>query len=157
MTTAASDIYDLFTSYTRDYRIDTVYFTSGSPGLNTYLEPWLLASIVEFDDMCDQSLVYTKASDTGTGDGEFTADLTLKNQIILALMMVKYWMETQIQDVVQMSNHLQDRDFKTHSAAQNLRAKQDYLIQISERISSRLVEYGYAANNWASWKLQDFD
>jgi hypothetical protein len=72
-------------------------------------------------------------------------------------MMVKYWMETQIQDIVQMSNHLQDRDFKTHSAAQNLRAKQNYLIQISERIDNRLIEYGYAVNDWTNWKLQDFD
>lgn len=157
MTTAASDIYDLFTSYTRDYRIDTVYSTSGSSGLNTYLEPWLLASIVEFDNICDQSLIYIKAVTTGSGDGEFAVDLSLKNQIILALIMVKYWMETQIQDVVQMNNHLQDRDFKTHSAAQNLRAKQDYLIQISERINSRLVEYGYEANDWTNWKVQDFD
>ena len=158
MTTLSSTIFDLFTSYTRDYRIDTILDTSGSAILNTYLEPWLLNSIVEFDDICDQSLSYTTVLEAGDGDGYFAVDLTLRNKIVLSRLMLRYWMEKEVQDVLQMQNHITDRDFKTYSSANALRAKQAYLLDIVDRNSRMLTMYSYgSANDWESWKSQDFD
>ena len=157
MTTSASDIFDLFMASISDYKLDTIFETSGIEGLNTTLEPWLLFSIFDFNEICTQSLAYTKIASTGTGDGLFTATLTTRNQVFLALLMLRYWMERQVQDVIQMNNFVQDRDFKKYSASQNLNAKKDYLRQIIERVDARLVEYGYDNNDWASWKTQDFD
>ena len=157
MGTQASDIFDLFMASVSDFKLDTIFEDSGEAGLNYTLEPWLLFSITDFDGTCNQSLDYTKISDTGTGDGEFTTDLTTKNQVILSLLMLRYWMERQVQDVMQMNNFIQDHDFKRYSEANNLRAKSEYLRQITERLNTRLVEYGYDNNSWSNWKNQSFD
>jgi hypothetical protein len=157
MGTQASDIFDLFMSSISDYKLDTIFEESGSTGLSQTLEPWLLFSIVDFEEICDQGLDYTKIIDTGTGDGAFAVDLTNTNQVILSLLMLRYWMERQVQDVFQMHNFIQDHDFKRYSEANNLRAKSDYLRQIIERLNTRLVEYGYDKNDWTSWKNQVFD
>lgn len=157
MGTNASDIFDLFMITVSDYKLETVFDSGGEEGLNTALEPWLLFSIADFDDICTQSLAYTKISETGTGDGEFAVDLTTKNQTILSLIMLRYWMERQVQDVMQMNNFIQDHDFKRFSAANNLRAKSDYLRDIIERVDARLVGYGLYNNSWSNWQNQDFD
>ena len=157
MGTKASDIFDLFMASVSDFKLDTIFDDAGEAGLNYTLEPWLLFSIADFDEICTQSLDYTKIVDMGTGDGEFSVDLTNKNQVILSLIMLRYWMERQIQDVLQMNNFIQDHDFKRYSEANNLRAKSDYLKQMIERLDTRLVEYGYDNNEWTNWKIQDFD
>ena len=158
MTTAASDIFDLFMSEISDYKLDTIYATSGSAGLNTNLEPWLLMSITDFESICDQSLIYTTVSGTGSGDGSFSVDLTYKNKIMLALMMIKYWLKRQIQDVLEMKIFISDHDFKkNYSPANNLNAKRQYLGDVMEQIDIRLGKYELETNNWESWKIQDFD
>ena len=157
MGTKASDIFDLFMASVSDFKLDTIFEDTGEAGLNYTLEPWLLFGISDFEETCTQSLDYTKISETGTGDGEFSVDLINKNQVILSLLMLRYWMERQIQDVIQMNNFIQDHDFKRYSEANNLRAKSDYLRQMIERLDSRLIEYGYDNNDWANWKVQSFD
>lgn len=156
MGTKASEVFDLFMASVSDFKLDDIYADSGEEGLNTALEPWLLFSIADFDEICTQSLNYTTAEDTGWGDGEFDVCLDVKNKVILSLLMLRYWMERQIQDVLQMNNYLQDHDFKRFSEANNLRAKAEYLRQIIERLDSRLVEYGYDNNAWGSWRSQNF-
>lgn len=157
MGTNASDIFDLFMTTVSDYKLDTIFESMGEAGLNTALEPWLLFSIADFDEVCTQSLTYTKISDGSTDDGEFSVNLTTKNQVILSLIMLRYWMERQVQDVLQMNNFIQDHDFKRFSAANNLRSKSDYLRDIIERIDARLIEYGLHNNDWSNWQNQDFD
>ena len=158
MTTAASDIFDLFMSEISDYKLDTIYTTSGSSGLNTNLEPWLLMSITDFENVCDQSLTYSTVSETGTGDGSFNSDLTYKNKIMLALMMIKYWLKRQIQDVLEMKIFISDHDFKkSYSHANNLNAKRQYLGDVIEQVEMRLGKYELEVNDWESWKNQTFD
>jgi hypothetical protein len=52
---------------------------------------------------------------------------------------------------------LQDHDFKLHSAGQNLREKQQYLITVREDVSQTLVDYALKYNAWSEWKNQIFD
>lgn len=154
MGTQLSEINDLFMTRVSDYRINTVYSTSGSSGLNDYLEPWLLSSIVDFD-ICTQSLDYTPTS--GSVEGYFSVDLNLENKIILSQLMCLYWMEKTIQDIMQMSLFITDRDFKTYSSAQNLNAKRSYYNAKKEELMQRLTLYGYKHNDWSDWKDQNFD
>ena len=63
MGTLSSEINDLFLMRVTDYRLDTIYNTSGSFVLNEYLEPWLMDAVVEFNE-CDQALTYTPTSGT---------------------------------------------------------------------------------------------
>jgi hypothetical protein len=154
MTTLESDINDLFLSRVDDYRINTIFSTSGSAGLNTYLEPYLLDSIVEFD-ICDQTLNYTPTS--GSVEGSFDTTLSLKNKIVLSRLMVRYWLTKTVNNVLQMGLALQDHDFKRYAESQNLKAKQDYLNSVKEELDVMLGKYGLANVNWANWQNQIFN
>ena len=153
MGTPMSDVVDLFMSRVSDYRLTTIYQNFNVEVFNAYVEPWLLDSIVEFD-ICDQGLNYTVTS--GSVEGNFDSDLTLKNKIVLSRIMTLFWMEKEINDVLQMQNYITDHDFKMFSAAQNLKAKQDYYNEKREEISQLLVDYGYKVNNWSGWRSQNF-
>ena len=156
MGTTSTEIFDLFLANIRDYTIDALYIDSGSAVLNSYLEPWLLYSIVEFSEVCDQSLNYTETN-LSVGQGYFDESLSLKNRAILALLMTKYWLKREIQNVLQMRNYITDHDFKTFSAANNLHAKRVYYQAVNKELDGILGKYGYESNDWSSWKLQNFD
>lgn len=153
MGTGISEIADLFMSRVNDYRLTTIFSTYNVEVFNAYVEPWLLDSIVDFD-VCDQDLNYTPTS--GSVEGNFDSTLNLKNKIVLSRVMTLYWLEKEVNDVLQMNNLLQDHDFKTFAQSQNLKAKQDYLNLKREEISQLLVDYGYKGNNWKQWQNQNF-
>ncbi len=152
--TTASTINDLFLTRINDYRLTAIYTTSGSMALTTYIEPWLLDSIVEFDPICDQDLTYTASS--GSAEGYFTENLTTENQIILSKLMIVSWLGQTVRDLTQFQLFLQDHDYKTHSAAQNLTAKLQLYDNTREELSQILTDYTYRKNAWSEWNLQDF-
>lgn len=155
MTTSLSDICDLFLTKVSDYRLDTIFSTSGSLVLSTHLEPYLLSSIDEFEDICTQDLTYTES--TSTDDGYFAETLNRENKNVLSQLMVRYWLGQSIRDILQMNNALQDSaGFKTYSQAQNLKAKQDFYNTTREENSQLLNDYAYKHNNWSNWELQNF-
>lgn len=155
MGTLSSEITDLFLTKISDYRLDTIYSSSGSFVLNTYLEGWLLSSIADFENFCDQSLAYTVSG--SSTEGEFAETLTMTNKIMLSRIMVKYWLQKSVNDILQMNLHVTDRDFKTFSASQNLKAKQDYLNSLKEELSQAIMDYAYHRNDWSNWKNQNYD
>jgi len=56
-----------------------------------------------------------------------------------------------------MNNFIQDRDFKIHSNAQNLREKQQLYNNKRSEISQKLMNYKLKdADMWNSWFDQDF-
>ena len=66
--------------------------------------------------------------------------------------MKKYWLEKEIDNILQMENVVTDRDFKMASAANNMKAKQDRYNMLKEEVSQKLVEYGLNYSvDWASW------
>jgi hypothetical protein len=155
MTTPSSDITDLFFTRINDYRLDTIYTSSGSSALNVYVEPWIMDAVSDFEDFCDQDLTYVVS--TNTVEGYFVQDLNQKNKLMISKLMTKYWLGKSIKDVLQFNLVVSDRDFKTFSAAQNLKAKQDYYNSLQEELSQDLMNYAYKRNDWAGWKNQQFD
>ena len=147
--TQLTEINDLFMLLNSDYRLMSLYQSSVS-NFNTYLEGWLLYSINEFKPYCDQALTYSSGSKT------FSVELTQENQLILAQIMVKYWLQKTVQDILQMNNVILDHDFKVVSQAANLKAKQDYYSMKREEISQLLVDYNLRKNPWQSWETQVF-
>ena len=154
MTTTLSEVSDLFLSRVDDYTLTNIYNSSGSVAFNIYLEPWLLDSIIEFNEICTQDLTYVPCS--GLIEGYFSEDLTLENKIILSQLMVIAWLAKTIQNLTQISNFITDRDFKTFSAAQNLSAKKDLYNAKREEVSQILTNYGYRHNSWSNWQNQNF-
>ena len=153
MATSVSDVFDLFMTRVNDYQLTAIYNTSAST-LNMHLEPYLLDTIQEFD-ICDQPLNYTLTS--GSVEGYFIENLNNRNKYMLSRIMVKFWWAYQVRNLLQFSNLLQDHDFKTFSQAQNLQAKQQSYNVEREEVSQLLVDYGYKNNDWANWKIQNFD
>jgi len=155
MATSATEVFDLFSATVNDYQLTSLFTTSGSETYNTYLEPWLLFSINDFNDARKNvgvtELVYTTANQA------FSTDLIIKDKVILAIIMVRYWMGKEVNNVLQMRNVVQDKDFKRHSAAQNLTAKQALYNGWVEEIEQRLNNYMYLNNDWTGWKEQSYD
>ena len=149
MATNASEVFDLFLSHVNDYNLTALYQSSGSAGLNTFLTPWLLNSIDDFD-LCSQSLAFS------TTTQNFTETLTQQHMNILANIMVKYWLEKEVMNISQMRLKLQDRDYRTYAEANNLKEKRELLIAKQEEIDRLLQKYGYRTNDWTSWEDQIF-
>jgi len=123
--------------------------------LNQYIEPWLIDATVQFTPYCIEDLTYIPTS--GSVTGYFTADLSLEAKTIISQLMVKFWLQKTVQDVLQMQNFVTDRDFKTFSSAQNLKSKQDYLVAKIEELDKLISDYSYRKNNWHNWYNQIFD
>ena len=150
MATQLTDILDLFLSTIDDYRLTSIYTSSGSSVFATYQEPWLLQSIMDFSPISNQALNYS------TSTQSFDIDLNIENQLMLARIMQKYWAQKLVAQVNQMQNFLQDADFTRHSESQNMQAKQQFYTAKCEEVDLELGKYGARNNNWANWNLQIF-
>lgn len=148
MGTSLSEVNDLFMMLITDYRLDDLFNTSETD-FETYVESFLNYAIVDFE-ICDQDLNY----DTSTK--EFSDILSRDNKVILATLMMKYWMQKNVNDITQMNLHIMDRDFKMASEAQNLREKTVALNVVKEQCSQLLQDYAYKRVDWTSWLNQDF-
>jgi hypothetical protein len=141
--TTLSEIYDLFSQTVTDYRLNELFQTSQTDFEN-YLQSWLQFAIVDFS-VCDQDLNYDEYT------LEFPEKLSRDNKVILATLMMKYWMQKNVNDITQMNLHITDKDFKTASEAQNIREKQAALNVMKEQCSQLLQDYGYKRVNWNDW------
>jgi hypothetical protein len=148
MATTLSEVYDLFMLTVTDYRLNHL-FDASQYEFENYLQAWLEFAITEFH-ICNQDLNFD--NDTKT----FPDTLTRENKVILATLMMKYWLQKNVNDITQMNLHVTDRDFRVASEAMNLREKAIYLNHVKETCSQMLSDYGYKHNDWDSWLEQDF-
>jgi len=146
--TSLSDIYDLFMVTITDYRLITL-FNESQVDFETFLQAWLKFAINDFY-CCDQDLTFDETTNT------FTLVLTTPNQVVLATLMMKYWLQKLVNDVTQMNLHVMDRDFKVASEAANLKEKIVALNVAKEQCSQLLNDYSYKRVDWADWLNQDF-
>lgn len=150
MSTDVNNIFDLFSTLQDDWRLTTLFVTSGSDAYATYLTPWLMFSCDDFSPICDQSLIFS------SGSTSFVTDLTQENQNILAQLMTKYWLQKEVQNVLAMSLNLQDRDFKQYAASNLLSAKKDLYNAKLEELDRLLGKYELKRISWSDWRNQDF-
>jgi len=146
--THVSEVYDLFMQTVSDYKLVNLLETS-EPDFENYLQSWLEFSIVDFS-VCDQSLEFDNTTKL------FPVVLSRANKVVLATLMMKYWMQKSVNDITQFSLHITDRDFKVASEAQNLREKTAHLNIIKEQCSQLLNDYSYKRVDWDSWCNQSF-
>jgi hypothetical protein len=150
MATSLNEIYDLFMQTVTDYRLIDLFNTS-QDDFETYLQAWLEYAVIEFTPYCDQSIDFNESTKL------FPVDLSRENKGILAILMMKYWLQKSVNDVTQFNLHVTDRDFRLASEAQNLREKVNYLNVVKEDCAQKLTEYGYRKANWDSWLAQEFE
>ena len=146
--TEIKEIYDLFLMQVTDYRLINLFSVSESD-FEDYLQSFLEYAIVDFY-VCDQDLEFDNDKK------EFPATLSRDNKIILATLMMKYWLQKNVNDITQMNLHVTDRDFKVASEAQNLKEKTALLNTVKEQCSQLLNDYSYRRVDWSEWTNQDF-
>ena len=148
MKTPFGDVYDLFMFTVSDYRLDTL-FNLDEESFEAYLFPWLQFSVNEFKD----SKIDLTFDETTK---EFDNTLGYQEKSILAHLMMKYWLQRLVNDVLQVNLHVQDREFRVASEAMNLREKSTHLNHVKEQCSQMLNDYGYLNANWDDWFVQEF-
>lgn len=148
MGTDIREVFDLFMQQVTDYRLIDLFDTSAEDFEN-YLQAFLEYAIVDFA-ICDQDLEFDSTTK------EFPVTLTRENKVILATLMMKQWLQKEVNDVTQFRLHVMDRDFKVASEAVNLREKVSLLTNVKEQCSQLLNDYAYRNNNWTEWFNQEF-
>lgn len=147
--THISEIIDLFMTLNTDYRLLKI-FEMDEDAFTNYVEAWLFLGLALFNDYRTPPLEID--SDTS----EFNDTLTYKDKTVLAQLMIRFWLEKEVNDVLAMRNLIQDHDFKTHSAAANLDAKRNLLNQKIEETNKLLIDYSYKELDWDKWHNQSF-
>ena len=71
----------------------------------------------------------------------FVADLTNKEQSILAMVLVYEWFKRDVNDARQYRQKLSTRDFKTESSYQSLQKRSEYLDKMKEQIVQEIQNY----------------
>ena len=145
--TSINEVFDLFMQTVTDYRLIAL-FNASEPDFENYLQSFLEFAITDFK-ICDQNLDYSSVTK------EFPDVLSRENKNLLVHLMMKYWLQKNVNDITQMNLHVTDR-FKIASEALNLREKTAHLNSVKEQCSQMLIDYGYSRVNWTNWINQDF-
>lgn len=134
MATSFEEIYDLALVMINDYRLNNLYKVDADAFL-THMQGLLINAIPMAEEGCEKALDYNLSS------GTFTNNLSNKVKKILADALVIVWFERITNDVTQVNALLQGRDKKTHSVAQNLKEKSEYLDRMREKLRQDITDY----------------
>lgn len=141
MSTPFSTIIDKALVVIRDYGLDALYDNEETQAtFDAIMQGYLLKGVPRFAE-CLQDLSYS--TDTQT----FDADLTDAEVDILADHTVICWYESNINDVLEFKETLQDREFKRLATGQNLKPRQDYLTNLYTRVKQNTTNYLWANMN----------
>lgn len=145
---AFTEIYDRALVTMQDYTIDKLAETNYNAFL-LFMKS-LLKSGIPFFNCCLNSLDYHDEAEIEINEnGEevivintyFDADLTTKEQSILAMILVYEWFKRDVNDARQYRQKLNNRDFKTESSYQSLSKRSEYLDKMREQISQEIQNY----------------
>ena len=146
--TAFTDIYDSALIVIQDYKLDNLANTNYDAFL--IFMKGLLKNGIPFFNCCLNSLDYEDVEEQEINqDGEevtvvntyFTADLTRKEQSILAMCIVYEWFKRDVNDARQFRQKLSTRDFKTEASYQSLQKRSEYLDKMKEQICQEIQNY----------------
>lgn len=145
---AFTDIYDRALVTMKDYKLDKLAETNYDAFL-LFMKSLLTTGIPYFN-CCLNSLAYEDIEETEIDDDGneievvntyFTADLTEKEQSILAMCFVYVWFMRDVNDSTQYRQKLNNRDFKTESSYQSLQKRSEHLDKMKEQIVQEIQNY----------------
>ena len=146
--TPFSNIYDRALVLIQDYKLDSLANKDYASFL-LFMKGLLENSIDLFNGTLND-LTWTDSEEVETDadgvvtvidDSCFNADLTSKEQSIIAMIVVYNWFLREAQDVRQFENHLKTRDFQTYSEANNLKQKSEYIDKLREKYLYEIQQY----------------
>lgn len=134
MPTSFDTVEELALTTVNDYKLLKLYNKS-QEGFKKWCDAFLISAVPKFYE-CYQDLSYDLSK------REFEADLTNLEISILADFWIKEWMNREVQNSTQMENKLNiNSSFTSHSAAQNLKERKDFLNGLREKAHQRITEY----------------
>ena len=136
MSTPFSTIIDKALIVIRDYGLDALY-ASDQDAFDSVMQGYLLKGTPRFTE-CLQSLAYDVDTQV------FESDLTDAEIDILADHTVICWYESNINDVLEFKEALQDREFKRLATGQNLKPRIEYLTNLYTRVKQNTTNYLWA-------------
>ncbi len=145
---AFTEIYDRALVTMQDYTLDKLAETNYDAFL-LFMKS-LLKSGIPFFNCCLNSLDYHDEAEIEIDEnGEevivintyFDADLTAKEQSILAMVLVYEWFKRDVNDARQFRQKLSTRDFKTESSYQSLQKRSEHLDKMKEQICQEIQNY----------------
>lgn len=143
MGTNYSEVYEMFLSSIKDYKIDRLFRKiEGTELAEAYMKPFLIKGLINFKK-CKKDL-----EDRDDTTQVFNETLSTEEKVILSNLMLIEWLTKEVNDILQMKLHLQDSDFKTFSSAQNLREKSVHLNNTREVVDKQITQYGYNNLDW---------
>lgn len=140
MSTPFENIIDKALVVIRDYSLDSLFETD-EDAFAQIMQNYLLKGAPRFTE-CLQDLSYDVL------DGSFNADLSDIEIDILADYTVISWYESNINDVLEFKETLQDREFKRLATGQNLKPRQEYLTMLYTRVKQNTTNYLW--KNWSA-------
>ena len=138
MSTPFSNIIDKALVVIRDYGLDALYEAKPND-FTKVMQGYMIKGLPQFTE-CLQDLSYDVTTQT------FSSDLTNIEQDIIADYTVISWYESNLNDVLEFKESLQDREFKRLATGQNLKPRMDYLTMLHTRVKQNITNY-----LWSSW------
>lgn len=138
MSTPFEKIYKFFLTNISSYEIGNLIAENEIDKLESMFESFLINSIPEFDPYCKKDLEYDDIMK------EFTEDLSLTEQKILGLNMVKTWLSRHINHEQMVKQHLGGKDYQIHSPANHLGKLLELRDSISYDIDKLVSLYYYS-------------
>lgn len=140
MGTLFERVYDRALIIIEDYKLNRLAEEDYESFL-LYLQGNLERSIPDFTS-CNTDLSYEEVEDDdGNKVMAFVNDLSSKEINILSSIMVYNWFSRKVNDVTQFQGHLNNKEFKVHSEAQNLKEKSEYLDRLREKFNQDITDY----------------
>lgn len=133
MGTPFSTIVDRALITINDYKLDALY-EEDMDAFEKVLTGYVVKAVPYFTQ-CLKPLDYDMET------LEFEADLDMYEINILADYVVIVWYESQLQDVLEFQESLQDKEFKRYSTGQNLVPRQNYLTELKTRVKQEGQNY----------------
>lgn len=144
-------VYDRALIVIKDYKLDNLYNKDYDAFL-LFMKGLLTTSVDLFNGCLtdlsyhDETLIVERMIEDELVEVEeihtyFNTDLSSKEISILSMIVVHQWMQREVNDVAQFSNHLSTRDFKNESSYLNLKQKVERLDKLREVYLQEINNY----------------
>lgn len=137
MATPFNDVYNLFLSQVTDKSLEKIPEIS----LKANLQLWLMSATGFFSN-CRQDL-----TDYDLELNQFNVDLTMIEKQILAKFMVVVYMGTHLIHDSLLKEHLNSKDYRTHSPANKIKALIEIKSQTNTEANTLVSRYLYSIPN----------
>lgn len=142
--TSYTEIIELIMAIINDYKMDHIFEGYSEDGLFQLLRPY-------FKIAAGEIAIRSSSMDFSRDDEiyQFLRPLADHEQLIFAKWVLIGYLTREVNDILQMQLHLQDGDFKTHAAKNNLDSKSSLLEILKEETGWNITKSGYnSLNAW---------